>query len=116
MRISDWSSDVCSSDLRLSPRRTAAARGRRRGWSIRASGREWTCDVAAHPQPVRIERSRDAHRSYMPSLRLDFACHARNYKDRNRSLDVISVSHYPTVSAVLFNMGVLGLFIHRKNV
>src|SRR3546814_18421042 len=37
MRISDWSSDVCSSDL------------------------------------VRIERSRDAHRPYMPSGHLAFA-------------------------------------------
>src|SRR3546814_1152614 len=116
MRISDWSSDVCSSDLRLSPRRTAAARGRRRGWSILASGREWTCDVAAHPQPVRIERSRDAHRSYMPSLRLDFARHERNSKDRNRRWAVISVGHYLAVSAVLFTLGVLGIFINRKNV
>src|SRR3546814_7732253 len=79
---------------------------RRRGWSIRASGREWTCDVAAHPQPVRIERSRDAHRSYMPSLRLDFARHERNSKDRNRRWAVISVGHYLAVSAVLFTLGV----------
>src|SRR3546814_12976078 len=52
----------------------------------------------------------------MPSLRLDFARHERNSKDRNRRWAVISVGHYLAVSAVLFTLGVLGIFINRKNV
>src|SRR3546814_16360684 len=39
MRISDWSSDVCSSDLRRRPARPLAGRAGRRRWrSRRASG------------------------------------------------------------------------------
>src|SRR3546814_17339028 len=52
----------------------------------------------------------------MPSLRLDFARHERNSKDRNRRWAVISVGHYLAVSAVLFTLGVLGIFINRKYV
>src|SRR3546814_9536795 len=38
MRISDWSSDVCSSDLRLHPRRARPHRRRKR-WERRVSNR-----------------------------------------------------------------------------
>src|SRR3546814_19246380 len=73
MRISDWSSDVCSSDLGPHERGRGARRGQCDGARHRrrldARGRSGRCV----PQPdargewiaslsVRIERSRDAHR------------------------------------------------------
>src|SRR3546814_10048373 len=64
MRISDWSSDVCSSDLlrakqlvELGARRPASAPGFPR-CGVREGNR--SLQTLRTPDPVRIERSRDA--------------------------------------------------------
>jgi NADH-quinone oxidoreductase subunit K len=72
--------------------------------------------------PVRVERSRDTPSSDVetaPRLRsagpLDFARGERLLLV-SRRLAVIGLGHYLAVGAVLFVLGVFGIFLNRKNV
>src|SRR3546814_5497764 len=66
MRISDWSSDVCSSDLRGLSWLWAAPRWREEGvaieqhWSARDAGDGWRFPIEAPPPPRRGARRFDA--------------------------------------------------------
>src|SRR3546814_9935219 len=58
MRISDWSSDVCSSDLWLAPHPRCGTRAT--GWSARACSRRRSCRlrerVGRKSEPERVHR------------------------------------------------------------
>src|SRR3546814_1714395 len=58
MRISDWSSDVCSSDLVPAPILTAWRTAGARGGTLRA---EWTDRLATHDDRVEFERRTAGH-------------------------------------------------------
>src|SRR3546814_20103419 len=67
MRISDWSSDVCSSDLVAAIERSGIARGEQEhlAWLEPATarpGREWTAGAVMHARPCH-RTTVDAHHS-----------------------------------------------------
>src|SRR3546814_2982020 len=57
MRISDWSSDVCSSDLQINNKRCSATRNRTGRAGRQRQGSSWQIEVEASnrgPQPKRL--------------------------------------------------------------
>src|SRR3546814_4088096 len=102
MRISDWSSDVCSSDLDVSVSKRAQERAQRRG-GPHAREQPWHPAVAQHVQVVdavgsgehprnhagcldrRVRRSEE-HTSELQSLmRISYAVFCLNKKKRHRT-------------------------------
>src|SRR3546814_16355976 len=80
MRISDWSSDVCSSDLRLIRSRTQL------GNAIRGYAAEFGLTAAKGICKVEPLLERIAADVTLPELARDlFALHARDYEQLQRS-------------------------------
>jgi NADH-quinone oxidoreductase subunit K len=72
--------------------------------------RGWSCDgderAARFPEPI--------EGAFFYALRRWNA--GRRFDKRSEGQAMITLQHYIAVSAILFTMGVLGIFINRKNV
>src|SRR3546814_9942521 len=88
MRISDWSSDVCSSDLPASPRSAPSRRSSARA-TPRSRGREWPSTHAVRNAGVDVDREvhQQAHHQPAENAEADENAQKLRHKAERRLAD-----------------------------